>query len=128
MFTAHKSVYVIYCASCRWTFLIRRIDGLQWLAFIVFGSRGPGLVDRGLHTQNAMFIPNKYIHTSDVTASINARDANVCVSVSVRYWDQRTLFIHPRRRLPSGRVRAQVYTRGAHANTRRHSDVWACVN
>lgn len=98
------------------SFLIRRIDALQWLAFIVFGSRGPGLVDRGLRAQNAIFIPNKYTRTTDVTASINARDVTVCVFVSVRYCDQSTLFIHPCRRLPSGGVitHAHMHVRGTH--------------
>lgn len=69
------------------SFLIRRIDGLQWLAFIVFGSCGPGLVDLGLRAQKAIFITNKYIRATDVTASINAGDVNVCVFVSVCYCD-----------------------------------------
>lgn len=65
------------------SFLIRRIDGIQWLAFIVFGSCVSGLVDRGLCAQNAIFIPNKYTRATDVAASTNAGDVNVCVFVSV---------------------------------------------
>lgn len=110
------------------SFLIRRIDGVHWLAFIMFGSCG--LVNRGLRAQNAIFIPNKYTQATDVTASINAGHINVCVLVSVRYCDQSTLFIHPCCCLPSGGVitHARTHARAGHTQTRRGALMFGLVS
>lgn len=66
-------------------FLIRRIDALRWLAFIVFVPLVvlAWWIQGASATRNAVFIP-KQIHTpcaTDVTASVNAGDGNVCVCV-----------------------------------------------
>lgn len=114
-------------ASCRWT-VFRHIDGLQWLAFILFGSRGPGLVDWGLRAQNAIFLPNKYTRATDVTASINAGDVKVCVCECALLWSKH--IIHPSLSPSALRRRnyACMHACAGHTQTRRGTLMFGLVS